>query len=138
MTVLGNLGLGFYLLLHRWKKDGDRRLAVSAAMTTAFVVNLISLRSVLDAFLASLDIAYDPDVPKLVLVIVIVAVWLAVSRLIVTDRVYSEIRTRSTTDPTRTEARRFALWYLWATLLLFVVALVLAATMCMAASGRYC
>ena len=126
MNVLRNLGFGFYLLLNRWKGDGDRRLAVSASLATSFVINLVSLRYLLDSILGSFSVAYDPDVSNFVLVIVLAAVWLVASRLIITDQIYSEIKIRSAIDSECTEARSFAVRYLWATILLFVVALVLA------------
>ncbi len=127
MSILRRLAFGFYLQLHRWKRDSDRRLSLSSALATTLVINLISARVFVQSFLAASGKSFDVDVPMAVLVIVMVVAWLVVDKLIITDQVYSEIKMRSEKESERAKARSFSLVYLCATILFFAAALVLAA-----------
>jgi len=89
------------------------------------VLNLISLRTIIQGVFQLGIGTRSGNVQTLVLLLVMATVWLVMHKLVVTDQAYSEIKLSSMSDANCTDARSFFVVYLVATILLIAAALVL-------------
>ena len=125
VTLLRLLALGLYQLPGGWKYDGVRRLQLSAVLAVMIVLNAISARYIIQDVLKIGFGTPDADLPALLLLVFLAAVWLVVYQLGITQEAYLEIKSKSAMDPGRSRARSIFLIYAIFTVLFYGLALAL-------------
>ena len=126
LTFLRSLALGAYPQYTGWKNDGDRRLSLSAVLTVTLYFNLYSVRVFVQDVFGFGDGVSGTNMSRAVTIVAMGAIWLVVHQLVITEEVYRDIKAKSVADPRRIKSRYLFLGYLTATVLFFIMTLVLA------------
>jgi len=126
MGILREFAFALYQLPSGWKKDGDRRLALSGIMAVGFMVNLLSARVFAQYLINSGDVPRSLMPSKPTWLLIVIVVILVFKWLVLTPEAYESIKLRSATDPLgRAKARLHGWVYVATTIVTYIGSLVL-------------
>ena len=126
MGFLREFAFILYQLPSGWKKDADRRHALSGIMTVGLIFNLIAARVFAQFLINSGDLPRSLMPSKPVWLLIMGAVFFVFYRLVLTPEAYDSIKWRSKSDPLgRARARSYGWIYVVLTIAAYIGALVL-------------